>query len=135
MLFRSFCFHVEILLVTASSVITTMYSVSRTIAGKNTAASPSVVFILFHLLHALAITQRMANGSVSIIAVIKQHSVIRAASLFGVTVLGFPLLLVFLNQPPLEHSVVASYSQSKHMEGGEQHGFVKQTGGESLWPN
>ena len=36
---------------------------------------------LVHLLHALATIQRMANVSVSIIAVIKQHTVIRAASL------------------------------------------------------
>ena len=77
----------------------------------------------------------MANGSVSIKAIIKQHSVIRAASLFLQESLCMRFLsLVFLNQPPLEHSVVASYSQSKHTEGKEQHEVVKQLGGE-LWPN
>ena len=90
---------------------------------------------LVHLLSTLATIQRIANGSVSIIAVIKQHIVIRAASLLVQESLCMRFLsLVFLNWPPLEHSVVASYSQSKHTEGGQQHGFVKQLGGE-IWPN
>ena len=76
----------------------------------------------------------MANGSVSIKAIIKQHSVIRAASLFLQESLCMRFLsLVFLNWPPLEHSVVASYSQSKHTEGGQQHGFVKQPE-VKVWP-
>ena len=73
-----------------------MYSVSRTNAGKSTAASSSVVFILVHLLHALATIQIIANGSVSIKAIIKQHTVIRAASLF----LQESLCMRFLSRVP-----------------------------------